>query len=534
MTKLIKKGLISVFLALTLLVSTPKQADAFFGIDLSGLGDALSTIGSAVVRVGKFVVDEAVIIAETAVDAAQAAINGDWDGIMNAIDNGVAKTEENFKSLVKDLIANFFNIQKYVCPPYATFKTENSNCQMCKVFMMIFDKSNQVCAAIARAVSPSASRALLSFFALWMAITVLQEFSNVGAGFDGAAMLTKIGGMLIRVTLAYLVLLDSCEWFFGHVINPTMDAMVDMVSAVSSSPCTVGSGGASSNAPLSPGVRSGMKCAIENIANGVSEVLSISAAIRCGANMWEPIDWLPIQIFHPLMWLYGCAIGVMFWFVSFIFPLVMLDIIFRIGIILGFAPIFFLAAVFDSTRPYTKQWYQTFFSSCMVFVVASIALAIVVDMVKSVLNIYGSNGASSFVSMIQGNQFVEAYLQLDTASLFLSLIAINGIGFWAIQIAPKCDEITKGLFGGVAIESCAEKAFKAMANLAFSILILILTIVTCGIGSILYVCRAVKFVADSAKALQKIMKALKKMQKAAKNAQRVLEKAKGFSQRMME
>lgn len=533
MTKMIKKGLISIFLALTLLVSTPKQADAFFGLDLSGLGDALSTIGTAVVRVGKFIVDEAVIIGETVVDAATAAINGDWDGIMDAIDKGIDKSAENFKSLVKDLIANFFNIQKYVCPPYGTFKTEASTCQMCKIFMMVFDKSNQVCAAIARAVSPSAAKALLAFFGLWMAITVLQEFSGVASEQDGGALLTKIGGMLIRVALAYFVMLDSCEWFFSHIINPTLDAMVDIVSSVSSSPCGTGGGGASSNAPLSPGVRSGMQCAIQNISDGVSEVLAISAAIRCGANMWEPIDWLPIQIFHPFMWLYGCGIGFVFWFVSFIFPLVMLDIIFRIGIVLGFAPIFFLAAVFDSTRGYTKRWFEVFFGACMVFVVASIALAIVVDMVKSVLNTYGSNGAGSFISMIQGNQFVEAYLQLDGKALFFSLIAINGIGFWATQIAPKCDEIAKGIFGGVSTESCAMKTLKMLINLIFEVLILILTIVTWGIGSVLYVCRVVKLIGDAAKAVEKAAKLLKKVQKIAKKAQQAAQKAQRAAQKMM-
>lgn len=508
MTSCAKKCLISVFLGLFVLVAVPNEANCGEHWYPDWVDQAVDAV-----------VDGVEFIAEGIEEIVDAI--GDFEQYIKE------KGEELAKKLINKMISAVFDIKEVVCPAYQTFVNSYKVCHMCKIYNLIFSNANAVCGAITAAVSPSAADALLAFFALWMAITVLKDFANVGGGVDGLALLTKILGMLLRVTICYLILLDSCDLVFEYVVNPVLTEMVAYVTAVTDSPCSVGAGGASSTAPLSPSVKTGMACMIKNISDELAETLGLSAAFRCGARMWKPIDWLPFQVTHPVMWMYGCIIGAFFWVASLMFPLCLLDVIFRIGILLGFTPLFFLAAVFDSTRAYAIKGFQEVVAACAVFVVASLIVGIIADVAQATFTIFGdAPGGGEFYSMMKGNQYLEAYKSMSDGGTLTSLLALICVGVWAIYMAPRCDKITQGFWGGHDIPSSAFRAMMALINLCFSIIILILTILTDGLTFILYLARFVKLVSDLKKANERVQKIVKIVKRVGKAAKKTLETAK--------
>ncbi len=505
MKKYIKKIFLSLCLAFALIGFSPKQAHAF------DFWEALNTVADlAATTVGELV------------NAGDALLQGDFAGAAQHIKNiGAA-----FDQAVMDMLANLLNVEPYKCEDFSTYVNQYKKCHMCNIFDLVFDNANKVSGAVSKAVSPSAAKALLAFFGMWIAINILQEMSNVGAGFDGLALATKVGFMAIRVGIAYFILLDSCTMVFEYLIAPIFDATSGYISLMGSSANLGGGGG---GAPLGGGAKSGMSAMIKGITDNIADEQGLGAALRCGAHQYKPFDKLPFEITNPIMWTYGCIIGGLFWSLSFIFPLVLLDVVLRIGLLMGFLPIMFLAAVFDSTRSYATKWLTEIVGACAVFVTAAFIVTVITEIAKEMGRISKAYpGGVDFWNNIEGGKFVDAYNGMDATATFGGLFALCAVCFWGILLAPRCDKIAQGYFGGTSTESCALRAIKAMISLAISLVIFILTIITVGCGAILYALQGVQRAAETADKVERWRKRIQKMQKI----QRTVRQAKNSTQQL--
>lgn len=413
-----------------------------------------------------------------------------------------------------------------VCDTYAkNVEDYSGGCWSCDIFMIFFDAANEVAGHVANVVEGPAKTALAVFLGVWLVFNTAVFFSSVNDAPGLGEFATKVGGTMFRGTFAVIFLAAGSSFVFEYFVNPVLtDAAAMSVSMLSSSPCTFDAGGGGSSAlPMSPGVRSSLKCMIEAIASGLAPSQAIAQGMRCGAFFyWDGLPILP----NPIMWAWGCALGTLFYIIAFLFPITMLDVIFRIGLMVGMIPLFIVAWVFPATRRFAKTGWDVFFQSAIIFVVTAIIVSMIVSMVEHAWVATADADVDTFRAMMQGNKYPEAFKLLTDKSAVASLFIVLAVAVWGLIMAPKTDKLASEFTGGDFPESCGIKALKAMIDFAMNIIFLILTILTLGAGAVTFISKAMMKVAQTAEQIEKLRQRIEKMKEMQKKIKKVQDKAK--------
>ena len=140
---------------------------------------------------------------------------------------------------------------------------------------------------------------------------------------------------------------------------------------------------------------------------------------------------------------------------------------------------------------------------------------------------------------MRNKDYVIAWDAAMKFSGMAKLFLISCFLSWGWALAPKFDVMAGKLMGSSFPESTAIKAMKAVIDLIIEIIFLIITIITWGAGSVLYVCKVfqgfvkaaqtLKRLAALAKKLEKGAKAAKKIEKMAKKVQKTAKNVKGVA-----
>lgn len=465
--------------------------------------------------------------------------------------------------------------------------SDQSHCWSCEIFILLFDAANIVAGQINGVLSGSAQSVVIVGGVLWLAFYTLIHFGAlISSEQDPMEYLTKVGTIMLRIGFGYAFLAGGASFAFDYIISPVLStgaslanetlSVSNRVSAKMATDVTTNTGhfspvdsiiqwtqkGASRiegkwgkaasavtgnlfningslSGPMGQGVRDSLKQMIAQMASSMAEAQAIAQGLRCGSPFWLKIDatvpiiGIGIVLFipNPLMWIFGAWMGCIFWVISILFSFAMLDVIFRIGLVVSMMPIFIAAWVFPITGQFAKAAWDMFLNTVMVFVLTGLTAVFIVILVETSWDAAnGSNDAgsvNSFMSSMKNSNYVTAWDDLwASKGGFYALISVSIVTMWGWVMAPKSDAMAKKFIGGSFSSSVAIKAIKALLTTLFDIISLVLTIITWGAASCIYVLQFAKWIGDAAKAVQKIQNVLKKIEKAQKRIQDSMKKVK--------
>lgn len=412
------------------------------------------------------------------------------------------------------------------CPVLSEVVKEYEECWTCTVFMMFFDASNAFAGHVATVIEGPAIQLLGAMLLVWLSFNVAVFFNSVGDTPDLGEFATKVGGMMFRAAFAVAFLTGGSEIAFGYFIEPVLTDSANLANSLVTAATKPGgdqliTAVSPKKAALSDGARTAMNGMIGGLGDGLREAQAMAQSLRCGAGYWYetpwPLDWVVEYIPNPLMWLLGCVLGAFFWVISLIFPMVLMDAIFRIGLMVGMAPVFVVAWVFPATRNYAKVAFDIILHACILFVV----MALVMNMCMGMIMISMSHMGSEFISFMQEGAYVDAYESVSGGAEAGKIFVLLAVCFYGVLMPPKAEEIATQIAGGKFPPSVGMEALGMMVNLVIDLILLLITIFTLGCGALLYFARVAQLMAKSQKAVKRLQKIMKMTQKAKKRAQQM-------------
>lgn len=418
--------------------------------------------------------------------------------------------------------------------------TDYDECWTCTVFMMFFDASNSLAGHVASVLEGPAVTFMWAMFLVWLAFNTAVFFSSVADAPDLGEFATKVGGMAFKILFATVFLQGGASMTFDYFINPVITDASQLANQLvtESTECggdTIISGGSSKTA-MSNETRESMRCMIGGLGGGLREAQKMAQSLRCGAGYWYTMplilkafgwEYLP----NPMMWALGCLLGGFFWAISLVFPMVLMDAVFRIGLMVGMVPMWVVAWVFPATRSYSKTAFFIVLHSCLLFVVMALVMNMCMQLIRTAL----TNMGPEFIAKMQEGAYVDAYESIESEADLYKMFILMAICFFGILMPPKAEEITSQLSGARFPPSVGMEAMKMMINLVLDIIILIFSIITVGFGALLYFARLAQFVRNSDKVIRtmrRIMKAAEQARRRARRLQRAAKNAK-FSVSML-
>ena len=421
------------------------------------------------------------------------------------------------------------------------------HCWSCQIFMVAFNAGNKVAGQVCDALSDPLRKLIAIGGGLWLAFYVMAFLNNYSGPSPGEGA-NKIAGILFRIMIGCAMLQNGCGMVFEYLINPTLMSCVtlanEMLSITNSSLTVTFSETAESSAtgPVSPDVADALKQMIEAIASSMAEGQAVAQGLRCGAPFWKPVEIdlhvgfislfkFGVYIPNPIMWAVGALFGCLFWGIAILFSFSMLDVIFRIGLILGLLPIFVAAWVFPMFNAYAKAAWDMFLNSSLVFFITGIIASFVTIMAEQSWSAGGTN-INGFLTLMKQNKYPDAWDSIFSAG------ALNGLGnlilvlaviLWGWCMAPKSDGTAKRILGGSFSTSCAIKAIKIMIDLVWYIIELTLAIITIGATTFTYICDIFNFLKQGMEGVQRIrefLEKVKQLKEKLKKVQEMMEKMK--------
>ena len=416
------------------------------------------------------------------------------------------------------------------------------NCWTCKIFIMFFDVGNKIAGQVNGALTGPAGKILILGVALWTVFNVAALFSSVTDAPDIMGFLTKFGGMILKAGFAWLFLEGGSNLAFHYIVNPvlaTAAALSTQVLSLTNSAvnCQIDSNSildGTINAPIGETVRDSLDCMIKAIASGMARSQAIAQGLRCGAFFWYEVDFWFIPapkfyIMNPIMWVFGMMFGCLFWIVGFMFPIAMLDVIFRIALLVSMLPMFIMAWVFPITVRFAKTAWEIFVHSCMVFTITGLMLGMIVTMVETSWVAGAGGNFEEFQAKMEASSYVEGWNMLFEAGIgpgLMSLFLVMIIATWGLYLAPFPDKLSTAFLGSSHEfpKSCAIRAIRGTLFFILDVLMFIITLISFGATAYIYALKIFSYFKRGMDTLRKVQDALEKAKKMQEKIQKVQEK----------
>lgn len=222
------------------------------------------------------------------------------------------------------------------------------------------------------------------------------------------------------------------------------------------------------------------------------------------------------------MWLVGMWLGCLFWIISFLFPIAMLDVIFRIGLTVGMLPLFIAAWIFPITTQFAKTAWEIFLHSCMVFAITGIIVCMTVMMVESAWVAGDSTLLQDFQAKMEASAYVEAWDMMFDNDGLSRLFIVMCVAVWGLYVAPIADKLSGKFIGSQEFpESCGIRAIRGTIFFIMDVILAIITIISFGATSCLYVLKVAKHLADGVDKIEKVKKKIDKVREMRKKIQKI-------------
>jgi len=431
-----------------------------------------------------------------------------------------------------------------------------NNCWSCKIFMFLFDSANELAGQTNNTLSGGATSLVIVGGALWLAFTTAAFFGNITGAGDPMEYLSKIGTIMFRVGLGCAFLAGGSSFVFNWVINPVLTSGAQLANDVIISSTENASSilpeelDGTVNAPMGNGVRTALREMILQISSSMAKSQAVAGALRCAHKYWRkvslgnllpiPFSWIfnfSFFIPNPLMWLVGAWLGCVFWWISILFSFAMIDVIFRIGLLVGMLPVFIAAWVFPLTKSYAKTAWDMFINTVFVFFATGVLSTFVIIMSE---NTWGSSSeaANNFISNMQNTAYIDAWDAIfdDKAGKGMTTIMVVLVmAWWGVILAPKSDSVSKKIIGGSFSSSCAVKALKKVIDFAMNFVMAVFTVITFGLGTIMNMFKFIQYIQNSLEKIQnfkKFVNQVREKEEKVKKAEEKLKKIKEKQEKM--
>ena len=214
-----------------------------------------------------------------------------------------------------------------------------SNCWTCSLFELAFDAANSASANIVSSTATSSISLLAVCYGLWLAIFILKFISSMKE-LETSDFWKGLAIQTFWVTLCAAMLRDlangSSSSIINMIVNPIFSSFVDLgLMIINASGLDI---------PCSPGgtPESGLLCLVASL----QEKLNLTIAFTLLGV------YLPVNVYLILiglgMWCVSCYMMVYM-------PVLLLDCVFRYGILLCLSPLIIVAYAFKSTRSFSNK-----------------------------------------------------------------------------------------------------------------------------------------------------------------------------------
>ena len=479
-----------------------------------------------------------------------------WDALCDAAEAVVDAVVDVAKSVLKSIANLFFEMDimndeelKKNCKDFSTYREayqDTANCDVCKIFMTIYDGASAVSSQINSTLGGPLKTLVVTFGLVWIGFETVAFYSGVGAPPDPLEYLTKVGGIFLRVVFGAMFLVNGAKMTYTYFVNPIAGSAMGLANSAMS--LTQSGGGGGPGGTISAGdMRGGVKQMISTMASSMAEGQAVAKGLQCGSRYWRKLTAkvklidvdIEFPIPNPFMYLFGLWIQFAFWVISVLFCFAMMDTIFRYCLIVAMTPVFIASWVFPPTKGFFNSGKDLFLNTLCSFFVAGIVASLIVVIVEKAWDVGKGNATDSFMESMRAKDYVLAWDVAMENSGLPKLFLISAFLIWGWVLAPKFDQMAGKLMGSSFPESTAIKALKSVIDLVFEIIFAIITIITWGAGSVLYVIKVfqgfvkaaqtVKRLAALAKKLEQASKMMKKVEKMVKTAQKIAKGAKGMA-----
>lgn len=265
-------------------------------------------------------------------------------------------------------------------------------------------------------VAPDAVKLMTVGFLLWLVMFMMKNLSSLKE-VDPMEMLTKVGGMMFKTGFAYCMLINS-GFFFGTFVSPITATAAGFVGI------DAGAGGGLQS------VVSPLEALMLDMHNTVTHAIGVGQYAMCLA-WWQKFPW-PFEDLLVIDGLWdgypefevlasGCIVYIGCWILFLIFPFMVFDALFRLGVTAALCPLFIVAWVFPLTVGFAKKGFESVLNVAFLFICLKIILDLDIEL------ILGASGMRENLdgkqrefmdAIIEGNNLIVAFVCIFYAALF--------------------------------------------------------------------------------------------------------------------
>lgn len=151
-------------------------------------------------------------------------------------------------------------------------------------------------------------------------------------------------------------------------------------------------------------------------------------------------------------------------------------------------------------------------------------------MLENAWNGTDSGAMGTFMTNMRASSYVDAWDEMLAAGGVFNLFMVLACTVWAIYVAPIADDLSGKFVGAEFSSNCAVKAVRGTLFFIMDVVLMIITVITLGATSCLYLVRIMKNVAEGVEKAEKLRQRLEKIKKFRKRMLKIQRKAQQVKQ----
>lgn len=324
-------------------------------------------------------------------------------------------------------------------------------CWGCTIFDALFNAINDIIKVLYIEMSYGALGLLTIIFALWIAFRVgkvLFSFKEPNTN----EFWTDFAKMAFAVSFCAVILMNkgTIMQFLSYTITPIFQGAVDFAVAVISksfssigvvtdySSCTVPFAGDTGKEVLDEGLKETLMCLIYKIQQRLSYGMFFAGKLM----------YLGFVEF-----LFAAAVGIVFLLMMFMFPFILVDGIFRIGVMLVLLPVLIAFWPFPLLRRYSTAGWKIFLGSMVHIMILTIFITLMIEVLTDFT-------AISVGTIDESEELLENIISAPEALVFMVFLA-----FYAWKFMTRTNLIAAQFSGAKADSQVFNKSVAAMQRM---------------------------------------------------------------------
>lgn len=235
-----------------------------------------------------------------------------------------------------------------------------------KPFKIVSDAAVEFGEGTYNTVAGDAVRLLAIGLGLWIVLFYMKVLGGLTEA-DPMDNLQKVFGMLFKGLFAAIILRNSGV-LFGYFVAPIMQIGAGM-AGISTGGSASGAGGLFESVDA-------LKAILDNAHEAVARTQAIGELAMCISKIYT-VTVFGLELFSiidPGVWSHGCALTFATWLLGIVWPILVFDALFRLGITAALCPLFVVAWVFPSTAGYTSKGFHSFLNVAFFYVCLNFAI----------------------------------------------------------------------------------------------------------------------------------------------------------------